>query len=161
MVFVDLNGEKGPNSSAWDSEDIADVVAYIITDRFIVVPLGYPEIDTRYLVANVVLPSLAELNTEGVTSDIGNDDKEVISEAMSFYEAKVRAFGTVSATDQAPLPVYGEVLTYDFSKDFQETSSFKVDAYINYFPTPPSKDTRCSVEDYDSSVCSIKIFEYH
>lgn len=161
VVFVDLNGEKGPNSSAWDSEDIADVVAYIVTDRFIVVPLGYPEIDTRYLVANVVLPSLAELNTEGVTSDIGNNDKEVLSEAISFYEAKVRAFGTVSATDQAPLPVYGEVLTYDFSKDFEDTSSFKVDAYSNYFPTPPTKDTRCSVEDYDSSVCSIKIFEYH
>ena len=161
VVFVDLNGDKGPNSSAWDSEDIADVVAYVITDRFIVVPLGYPEIDTRYLVANVVLPSRAELNAGDINTDVGNDDKEIISEGMSFYEAKVRAFGTVSDTDQAPLPVYGEVLTYDFAKDFDETSSFKIDDYHNYFPNPPSMDARCSVSGYDASVCSIKIFEYH
>ena len=161
VVFVDLNGSKGPNSSAWDSEDIADVVAYIITDRFIVVPLGYPEIDTRYLVANIVLPSQAELNAGTAEADIGNDDKEIISEGMSFYEAKVKSFGTVSETDQSPLPVYGEVLTYDFSKDFEDTSSFKIDDYFKYFPAPPTKDSRCSVSGYDSSVCSIKIFEYH
>ena len=163
MVYVDLNGDHGPNSAVWDIDDLSDIVAYVVTDKFVVVPVGYPEVDARYLVANVVYPSIAETAAEAgeavnITDD---DDDEVISDPMSFYEAKVKAYGTISAVDQSPLPVFGEVLTYDFAKDFPDTSSFKIEDYALSFPTAPEQDPRCVISGYDYSVCNVKIYDYH
>lgn len=166
MVYVDLNGDKGPDSPIWDKEDIADIVAFVVTDKLIVVPIGYPEIDTRYLVAHVIYPTLAETNAGGDIDWNEDSDEEVVSEAMSLYEAKARSYGTRNdVDDNSSLPVYGEVLTYDFAKDFGEDNPFKInnDDYKAMFPTLPNLDDRCSVGaavDVNSA-CSVKIYDYH
>lgn len=168
MVYVDLNGDKGPDSAIWDKEDIADIVAFVVTDKLIVVPVGYPEIDTRYLVAHVVYPSLSETLADAGDVDLGEEaDDEVISEAMSLYEAKARAYGKrpVAENNYASLPVYGEVLTYDFDKDFGDSNPFKIgnnDDYQTMFPTLPDIDEKCDSSDgAAASSCSIKIYDYH
>lgn len=137
VVIVDLNAEKGPNTSLWKENQMADIVAFVVTDSTEVVPVGYPEIDTRYMYAKVVYPPI-------------NDDPESnLSEAMSYYEAKHRAWG--NAVDSS------EAMSFDFQSDFPEGSPFKVPTEA--FPTPPVVDfeQQCSESN---SPCYVKIEEY-
>lgn len=54
LVFIDLNGGSRPNTGIWSQNRMADIVAFAVTDRAIVIPIGYPEIDQRYISASYV-----------------------------------------------------------------------------------------------------------
>lgn len=156
LVFVDINGNRGPNSPEWKPNRMADIVAFVLTDKFKVLPIGYPEVDGRYLSAHVVYPTLnAEYSDGDADSARITGDEEVVSDPMTYYEAKVKAFGyTISA---------GDLDTYNFRDIFPNGSYFKVDNYNNYYPSSPAFDVAmCAYEGtVPEPICSVKIFDYH
>lgn len=156
MVYVDINGDRRPNSAEWTKNRMADIVAFVITDKFRVVPLGYPEVDTRYMDTHVVYPSLNTDYSEGdSTSSRYTGDEDVVSDPMSYYEAKMQAFGG------RVFP--GNIKTYDFRSALPSDSYFRVDDYTKYYTTAPALDTEsCPLEAAETSpICDIKIYDYH
>ena len=138
VVIADLNAEKGPNTAQWKENEMADIVAFVVTDSTEVVPVGYPEVDTRYMFARVVYPP------------VDDDPESNLSEAVSYYEAKNRAWG--STIDSA------EAMSFNFQDDFPADSPFKLPPEA--YPTPaPSLDFSqgCLVSN---SPCYVKIEEY-
>ena len=82
LVFVDLNGKRGPNTAKPDVKNIADIVAFAVTDDGKVVPIGQPEIDTRYMTARVNYPDSRFPNII-----VGH------SNPYTYYDARSRAWG--------------------------------------------------------------------
>lgn len=55
MVYVDITGNRPPNRVDWVAGGkMADIVAFAVTESSVVIPLGPPEVDTRYLTARAV-----------------------------------------------------------------------------------------------------------
>lgn len=54
IVWVDLNGERAPNTAEWTKQKMADIVPFRISKTGTVQPLGVPTYDTRYLRARIV-----------------------------------------------------------------------------------------------------------
>lgn len=136
VVFADLNAEKKPNTSLWTQKQMADVVGFVVTDGSDVVPVGYPEIDTRYMYAKVVYPP--------VDSDDLDDN---VSEPMSYFEAKHRAWGTTVDSTEA--------MSFDFQSQFPEGSPLKI-TYPTSYPSVDI-DNGCMTEN---SPCYVKIEEF-
>lgn len=82
LVFADLNGDAAPNSAQYTNQKRPDIVAFAVTDKFSVVPLGYPTIDMKYLQAHFTYPAENE------------EDEDIISDPMAFRAAQILAFGT-------------------------------------------------------------------
>lgn len=170
-VYADLNGDRKPNTPVWSPNQMADIVAFAITDKYIVIPLGYPEVDSRYLEAHVVYPTFDSATGEEDTSSY-SDDEEVTSDAMTYYEAKVQAFdlnddGTIDTS-------IGNVMTYDFNSEFSNNNPFKVkhpdggykddvkENYNAYYETDPKFDEdQCTSTGYTEPICNVKIYDYH
>lgn len=138
VVIADLNAEKRPNTPIWTEKQMADIVAFVVTDSTEVIPVGYPEIDTRYMYARVVYPP--------ISSDEVDDN---LSEATSYYEAKHRAWGNTIDSSEA--------MSFNFQDDFPEGSPFKLPA--SAYPTPPSVDIDEGCMETNSP-CYVKIEEY-
>lgn len=186
VVYVDLNGERKPNSATWSKEKMADVVAFAITDKYIVIPLGYPLVDSRYMEANVVYPTIdTDVNDDKTENYTGDED--VVSEAMTYYEAMVRAYDLDK--NNKVKPSLGNVATYlyDFNKamydvtdelkrnfwvcgtksgnDIVKCDAKKSDESVGfkdfYETTPKFDEVNCDSEGYADPVCSVKIYDYH
>ncbi len=156
MVFVDINGDRGPNTAEWKPTQMADIVAFAVTDKFKVIPLGYPEVDGRYLTAHVVYPVLETTYTDNTGTDSYTGDEEIVSDPMSYYEAKINAYGNAI--------VAGNIDTYNFRDVFPYGSNFRVDNYNDYYETPPTFDNVSCAFDGTTNpepVCSVKIYDYH
>ena len=91
IVVVDLNGDATPNTTQWKENKVADVVAFVVTEDFSVIPLGYPEVDRRYVSASIVY------NT---TSGVGIEDANT-SVSMPYYQAKRISWGTAPGASNA------------------------------------------------------------
>lgn len=89
VVFVDLDGEKGLGTMAQpaDSNNTADVVAFAIVipstvgERPVVIPIGVPTMDRRYMTAVVKYPD----NGSG---------KDIMSLNLTYKEAAIKAYGS-------------------------------------------------------------------
>ena len=91
VVIADLNGSKRPNTTAWRMDRPADIVAFAVTNTNDVVPLGYPEIDRRYLSARVVYNSrMDQSDALGGTSN-----------AMTLYQAKRHAWAQCGVSESS------------------------------------------------------------
>lgn len=152
IVYVDLNGDRKPNTSKWTPEQMSDIVAYIVTDKFMVVPLGYPEVDSRYLIAHIVYPTL---DTEtGEDNSYYTGDEDIISDPITYYEAKMQAYGNNI--------FLGNVMTYDFNSTLPASSDFKVQDYDSHYQTAPKfDDLSCDFTGFSEPVCTVKIYDYH
>lgn len=75
IVIIDLNGDRKPNTMVWSDKTTPDIVAFAITETGDTIPLGYPETDTRYLLARVTAASGS------------------FSSKMSYWVAKQAAWG--------------------------------------------------------------------
>ena len=113
IVFIDLTGERPPNNANWTEEKPCDVVAFLVTDGADVVPLGPPEVDTRYVTATVSYPATID------------NPEETFSQPMSYWDAKHVAWGNnVDST---------EMMSLHFDRDLPASSPLKVN-----YPTPPA-----------------------
>ncbi len=159
VVYADLNGTMGPNSPAWSEGRMADIVAFIVTEDATVVPLGHPEVDTRYLDVYVVQSS--------------EDEKGqlVISKPMSYYEAKKSIW---QDTNDSSKNIVDEarMQTYDFyqgganiptsslfymnaiNNSSDENCTQAANCYQAYYPNV-EKNTEC-----DDVQCDLKIYDY-
>jgi len=169
LVFVDLNGSRRPNTPQWTNNISPDIVAFAVTDKYTVLPLGYPQFDTKYLSAHVVYPAVND------TEDGNSDDTETLSDAMTFYEARVRAYG---------LDISGkEIISSNdiFSVDYEdliglsdktnEKHFFRIKNIANRYETAPQFDeTLCQQEILEDNgtrtklmqpICEVRIFDYH
>jgi len=90
VIFVDLNGAKPPNTSVWTANNLADIVAFAVTADGYTIPIGYPEVDKRYLSVRVHYP-------DGAT----DAEQDRYSTPMTFYEAKWDSWGNVPHQDEA------------------------------------------------------------
>ena len=166
LVYVDLNGDTGPNSPIYTKKKIADIVPFAVTDKYTIIPLGYPQIDTRYLQAQLVIPAQDE------------DEEDNISDPMPFYLATVKAFGTVHDGDKSvktssePLTIVEKTYT-NYSQDdcifFSRLSPF----CVKEADTDPLNilniDMEEACERSDDAIanniqeptCQVRIYEYH
>ncbi len=148
VVFADLNGSKGPNKAQWtdagnlgwtSDSKMVDIVAFVVTEASVVIPVGPPEIDTRYMLASAIYPPDDENRPEGTRS-----------KPMSYYEAKYDAFGSSKSL--------AEPMSLDFYKDFATNSPFAIT-----YPTPGSANVAEGCTDGGNMVspCYVKIEEYN
>ena len=154
IVYVDINGDKGPNTALWSEKRLSDIVAFAVTDGLSVIPLGHPEVDNRYLNAHVVYPQIGEDDVDGRISD-----------DMTYYEARKHAWGnTVDSADN---------MTLNIQNDLPNDSYFKLtptgSALSPYYPDADSysdfvtetiemdEDEGCSEE----LNCFVDVYEYH
>ena len=188
LVFADLNGDRAPNSPILRPNVMADVVAFAITNQFVVIPLGYPVVDKRYLSAHVMYPAGGEDNVDSDT---------IPTDPMTFYEAYTAAYGRY-------LKLQGDALSYqlEFNRAiYTDGSSVKDSPFVvknckrlgsgdclgngesssskrlHYYSAQPQfRGDLCGVSvtigssksitdgipwDYIEPICNIKIFDYH
>lgn len=155
LVYVDLNGNRGPNSPKWEENRLSDIVAFAVTDGLTVLPLGHPEVDNRYLNAHVVYPQINEDNPDGNISD-----------DMTYYEAKKKAWGNnVDSSDSMSLNLQNDLPNDSYFK-LSTTGSVNspyypdADSYSDFFPVPIEPDATNGCREV-SSPCYVDIFEYH
>lgn len=100
IIYVDLNGDKGPNyvrppkSGTKRSGTPADIVAFAMTDKGEVVPLGEPLVNKDYMTAKVYYPDSNPSNCP--SGRIQNRH----SNNLTYREAQLRAFGAVENPNQ-------------------------------------------------------------
>lgn len=140
VVFADINGSKSPNSTLWvDAGKLADIVAFVVTEASVVIPIGPPEIDTRYMYATAIYPPDDENQPEGTRSN-----------PMSYYAAKNDAWGASKSM--------AEPMSLDFRRDFPTNSPFYVD-----YPAANSVNTAagCTATNNTVSPCYVKVEDYN
>ncbi len=142
IVWVDINGTRGPNTAVWSKNRAADIVAFSVVDFGEVIPLGYPKVDRRYMLARVFVPSDEDIE-EG-------SEKRNLTDLYSFYNAQQLAFG-------------GKVFKYD-TFSYQSNPAFNGGALeIKQSDIPENMDMLedCkdpeNPEDTEFSRCSIEI----
>lgn len=137
IVWVDLNGDRKPNTSKWKQNKVADVVGFDVDADGDITILGYPRIDTRYLVAKIYYSS----------GEIGDE----FSKKMTFYEAQKRAFNGKQLPD--------DPLSLDINSSLPSSSDLRVPANLIPTATPTEYDRKkCTLDDdIEYSSCSIKL----
>lgn len=155
LVYVDLNGNKGPNTAKWDEKRLSDIVAFAVTDGLAVIPLGHPEVDNRYLYAHIIYPQVDEDEPDGNVSD-----------NMTYYEAKRKAWGSnVNSSDNMTLNIQNDLPKDSYFKLSTTPNSMspyfpEADTYSDFFPVTPAVDTENGCTEV-SSPCYVDIYEYH
>ncbi len=161
-VFVDLNGKMAPNSPEPKGKNMADIVAFIVTEDYTVIPIGKPEVDPRYFIARVVYAAESS----------GTDDSDLVtSTGMSYLAAKRHAWGEagknfyVSANEPMTINFYdGENITnrspfwLDYtSSEFDTTMAITVDDECGYVPP----DSTTGTLEVEPDACYITIKDYY
>lgn len=78
VVWVDLNGDRRPNITAWTEKKPADIVPFVITTSGIVIPVGAPILDSRYATVRIQYPAGSSLKYS--------------RESLSFLQGQIRAY---------------------------------------------------------------------
>lgn len=148
VVFVDINGSRGPNRAQWDAagninwgpdSKLLDIVAFVVTEASVVIPVGPPEIDTRYMQAVAIYPPDDENKPEG-TRSLPN----------TYYWAKHDAWGDSESI--------AEPMSLDFAGKFPANSPFAVT-----YPTANTVNTAAGCSDNNNMVsqCYVKVEDYN
>ncbi len=167
FVFADLNGEMGPNSHLSNGRGMADIVAFVVTEDYDVVPLGIPEVDTRYFTARVAYSVVAGLDAEDVTTSM----------PMPYLAAKRHAWGMpnkgfyVSANEPMSMNFYDGVnitqaspfwLDYnDAQYDSIMSATVNQNCGFNEHPIDPSVEDSPTVYDVEPDACYITVKDYY
>lgn len=164
LVYADLNGDMGPNTPQFKTVSskvrLPDIVAFAVTDKFSVIPLGYPKVDQRYLSAHIMYP----LNEEDDLTDAG--DKP--SDSMTYYEAIVGAYGK----SPNKIITMGLPQTYDLEESLPNDNIFKLvgsDLDNRYADAPTFDQELCGdgstaaqiISAGDDSHCTVRVFDYN
>ncbi len=157
LVYVDINGDKGPNTAMWSEKKLSDIVAFAVTDGLTVIPLGHPEVDNRYINAHVVYPQVNEEDVDGRLSD-----------DMTYYQAKKKAWGNnVDSSDNMSLNIQNDIPNDSYFKLAETSTALSpyypdADTYSDFFPDP----NELKVDEANgckeiSTPCYVDIYEYH
>jgi hypothetical protein len=147
IVYVDLNGDQGPNTALWNQNRMADIVAFVVTNEGEVWPIGYPTVDTKYFSARVKYPDGTE-----------PDEINRYSKPMAYRDAKYAAWNNVTnpSTRQSIDFMYNPTNT-----DFNGSNLLITDSL---FSTHASLDNTNGCVANTSSVispCDVEINQYY
>lgn len=126
LVWVDLNGERRPNTSKWKELAAPDVVAFNINSDGNIVIVGPPLFDTRYVWAKI------HYSTD-------ENGRGTYSKKMPFYQAQYRAFNGTQVPDD----------TYSININNQMPAGSDLKAPAAKMPTP-------TVTQYDRDMCGFQ-----
>ena len=164
IVYADLNGDIGPNNMTYrisaNLDKLPDIVAFIVTDNYTVIPVGYPKVDQRYLTAHILYPATEE-------DDETSAENDKVSDGMTYYQALVGAYGI-----SPKIVTLGIQRTYDIENSLPDDSVFKltdVDKLNEYTNNPTFDSVICGdgessstiVDNGTDSHCDIKIYNYN
>lgn len=134
IVWVDINGERNPNTAFTNKKGIVDIVPFIVTTRGDVLPTGYPTTDMRYLSAYVQYP----LNTTPLSS-----------QSMTYFDAQTSAYGGKEYPYFDALSIRDSILNQHTGTAMEITS---------YNPQSITYDQACKPEKAsDEPLCKIEI----
>lgn len=143
IVWVDLNGDRRPNTPEWAKNKATDIVPFIITTSGKVIPVGGPTIDTRYTTVRLKYPSDSSLKYS--------------PRSMSFLE------GQIAAYNDKQFPTYDQLsLSHSFYNDshLKKSTIYKnTSDAINLIKSKAKLDDRCKFTDGDAPACTILIDE--
>ena len=148
VVFADINGSRGPNLAQWDNSGntfwdsnskLVDIVAFVVTESSVVIPVGPPEIDTRYMQASAIYPPNDENDPEGTRSA-----------PNTYYWAKHDAWGDSKAIT--------EPMSLDFASRFPANSPFVVTYPV---ANTVNNSAGCTSQNNKISQCYVKIEDYN
>lgn len=135
VIWVDLNGNRGPNTPVRTNNKKPDIVPFIMTTTGKVIPIGYPTVDTTYLSTRL---------------EYFSDTTSSHSQIDTFYNTRKKAFGN----KQYP---YSDTLSIDFT-DFVKNTNMAINT--NDLPaTTISQDSNCQSSD-SVPYCKIYIEEF-
>lgn len=136
VVWVDINGERTPNTADYAGKGFADIVPFIVTTRGAVLPAGYPTTDVNYLSAYVQYPLSA---------------KRQMSEPIAYYDAQTAAYAG------REYPIFDEYSIRDsLLKSLRGTAA----EIKGYSPKITDYDKLCKPEKpLDEPLCKVKINE--
>lgn len=120
LVWVDLNGNRGPNTTEWKESRSADIVPFVLTISGKVIPVGYPTIDKKYMQGRV---------------RYSTDVNESYSNTRTFYETQMAAFGTREYPSMDILSIRATLAT-----KLQDTAA---EIAKQHLPKSPAVDTNC------------------
>jgi len=167
FVFADLNGSSGPNSPIPRNSGMADIVGFIVTEDYDVVPIGVPEVDSRYLTARVAYSINAGLDAEDVA----------MSMPMPYLQAKRHAWGMpnkaffITANEPMSMNFYDGVnitaaspfwIDYD-SDQLNEVMSETVEPNCghNQHHIDPNDEESAMIYDVEADACYLTIKDYY
>lgn len=138
LIWVDLNGERKPNTSTWKERAAADVVAFDVSSNGDVAIVGPPLFDTRYLWAKI------HYSTD-------ENGKGIFSQKMPFYQAQYRAFNGTQIPDDY----------YSIKLNDQMPAGSDLKAPASKMPTPTltqyDRDMCGFTDGNNYSACTIKL----
>ena len=143
-----MNGDRGPNTAVNSGAKMADRVGFIVTEDYEVVPIGQPEIDIRYLTANVAYSSSA--------SGTSDDDVDM-SEPMSYLEAKRDAWGI---GDKKFYISSNEPMSVKFYIDYNSSDS-NISTIMSKVAEANCRKDGIASNDVDSDACYLKIKDFY
>ncbi len=134
IVWVDLNGKKGPNSAFINKKGVIDIVPFIVTTRGTVLPAGYPTTDTRYFSAYVQYPL---------------DSTPLSSQSRTYYDAQTAAF------DGKEYPFYDEFSIRDSILRQHQGTALEIKSFS---PQSHGYDKPCVLKkETDEPLCRVEI----
>ena len=150
LVYLDINGDAKPNTPFYTAKVPADIVAFILTDKNTVVPIGWPELDVRYLQAHYLIPT-----------NVDDEDDFDESEPLTYFEAKNKAYGTNSTNPNDRIISGSDPLTFEqkvwFGENMQSPFLLKP---TNLPADIPKRDDNCNNEGMTEPKCQVQIYEY-
>lgn len=78
VVWVDLNGDRGPNTSDFSGRKKPDIVPFVVADQGYVLPVGGPVADTAYMTGR---------------AKVITDEKTYYANSTTYYQAQIAAYG--------------------------------------------------------------------
>ena len=140
IVWVDLNGDRRPNTATWSARKSADIVPFIVTTGGQVLPAGGPITDIRYTTARVQY-----------ATDTMN---RYLPRSTTYLEAQIRAYG------ENQYPSYDQFsINEAFRTEFKSTLYAENQAEISKITDRVSVDDKCDVDVEGNSICTIIVDE--
>ena len=144
VVWVDLNGDRRPNTTAWSEKKPADVVPFIITTAGKVIPAGAPILDNRYSTVRIQYP-------------VGSDLK-YSRESMTFLQGQVKAYNNRQYPSYELFSIINSIFTDGTNGNILYTS----DEFTNKRNTiiqDETVDSRCTVANGEPPQCTLLLDE--
>lgn len=122
LIWVDLNGNRGPNTIKWKESRAADIVPFVLTRSGQIIPVGYPTVDKKYMLGRV------KYSTEV---------RESYSNTRTFYETQMAAFGTREYPSMDMLSIRASLAT--------KLKGTAAEIAKTDYPKTPAVDTNCAL----------------
>lgn len=149
IVWVDLNGDRRPNTAVWSDGKPADIVPFIVTTAGQVLPAGGPIADVRYTTARV---------------KYGTDITErYLPRSTTYLEAQIRAYGENQypsydqfSINEAIRTKFADTL---YAKNKAEIAAIIKKAVENSNGTDKNKgvDEKCDTSIAGDSICTLVV----